>query len=148
MTTNTPDTRGPVNIFNIRSFNDLIAMLYVIIPFAQAALVGYGVADQNQALVIAGFAGALLQLVLTFARTQEFARKAIYTVLLGVNAVLVIYRVIDPEFLNQWLPLINILLIGAPAAVAVQNVNTSGDEIYSRAGAGSYRYDPDKGITG
>lgn len=130
MTTNLPDLapKGP-NVFNIRTPQDVIAILYVLIPFASAALVGYGVADDQQALVIAGAVGGILQLLMTFARTQEWTRRAIYTVLLGANAVLVIYKVIDPEFLNQWLPLINILLTGAPAAVAVQNVNTSGDEI-------------------
>lgn len=120
---------GSVNIFNIKTPQDVIAMLYVLIPFASAALVGYGVADNQQSLVIAGAVGAVLQLLMTFARTQEWKRKMIYTIILGANAILVIYRVVDESFLDQWLPLVNVLLIGSPAAVAVQNVNTSGDEI-------------------
>ncbi|USH45034.1 membrane protein [Gordonia phage Camerico] len=118
-----------VNLFNIRSWNDFVAMLYVIVPILSISLVGYGVLDSESSAVLVGAILAVLQTILQFARTAEWRRKIFYTVLLATNAVLVWWKVIDPGFLDQWLPLINVLLVGAPAAVAVQNVNTTGDNV-------------------
>lgn len=123
---------GP-NLFNIRTWRDLVAMLYVIVPLASASLVGYGVLQDEESAVLVGAILAILQVALQFTRTANWKRRAFYTALLAANAVLVWYRVIDENFLNMWLPLINVLLIGVPASVAVQNVNTSGDDVLPRA---------------
>ncbi|AKL88203.1 putative holin [Gordonia phage GMA3] len=119
---------GP-NLFNIRTWRDVIAMVYVIVPLASASLVGYGVFSDQESAVIVGAVLAVLQVILQFTRTENGVRRAFYTVLLAANAVLVWYRVVDENFLTTWLPLINALLIGVPASVAVQNVNTSGDDL-------------------
>ena len=116
-------------VFNIRSWNDVVAMLYVIVPVAQIILVGYGVLDDEHAALTAGAVLAVLQTLLQFVRTIDWARKIFYTVLLSVNSVLVLYGVWNEDFLEIWLPLINTVLVGVPAAVAVQNVNTTGDNI-------------------
>lgn len=119
---------GP-NLFNIRTWRDLVAMLYVIVPLASVILVSYGVLDNADSAVIVGGVLAVLQVILQFTRTAAWGRRIFYTVLLVANAILVWYHVIDDDFLSTWLPLINVLLVGVPASVAVQNVNTSGDEV-------------------
>ncbi|AOE44545.1 hypothetical protein SEA_JUMBO_34 [Gordonia phage Jumbo] len=119
---------GP-NLFNIRTWRDVIAMLYVLVPLASVILVSYGVFQSEDAAVLVGAILGVLQVILQFARTAAWGRRIFYTVLLAANAVLVWWKVVDPDFLSTWLPLINVLLVGAPAAIAVQNVNTSGDNV-------------------
>lgn len=130
-----PSTSAP-NIFNIRSFNDFVAMLYVAVPLITAALVAYGaLSDDNAALWVAVGTGAC-QLVLQFARTQVFARKAIYTVLNLANMVLIAYVAgWNPDLLTNLMPILTVVLGGVPASVAAQNVNTTGDEGYGRHAA-------------
>lgn len=121
------------NIFNIRSFNDLIAMLYVMLPLATAALAAYGfLSDEHAAVWVAVGTGAC-QLILQFVRTQAGIRKAIYTVLNLVNLLLITYAAgWDPDTLTTFMPLIAVLLGGAPAAVAAQNVDTTGNDSYGK----------------
>lgn len=128
-----------VNMFNIRSLQDFVAMLYVIIPLASVVLVGYGVLGNDESAVLVAAILSVLQVILQFARTADWRRKLFYTALLAINSVLVWWKVIDPGLLDQWLPLINVLLVGAPASIAVQNVNTTGDNVIplNRGGGGT-----------
>ncbi|AKJ71717.1 hypothetical protein TIN2_27 [Tsukamurella phage TIN2] len=132
MTTNqVPGTQTvvPPNVFQIRSKNDLITLLYWIVPLTSAALVSYGVVQDSDATLWAGVVTGALQLVLQFARTQDYARKAIYTVLNLANTVLIAYVAgWNPDALTHVMPILTLILGGAPAALATQNVNNSGDE--------------------
>lgn len=133
MTTNLPQATGtveviPKNVFNVRTLNDVIGLLYYVIPGVLGALVVYGAIDNNSALFWGGAATSVIQLIFQFARTADWGRKAIYTVLNLVNAGLLIYVAgWSPDNLTNIMPLLALLLGGAPAAIASQNVNTSGD---------------------
>lgn len=124
------DTSSPTpNLLNIRSFNDLIAMLYALFPVLTGMLMAYGILAEEDAALWAAVGTGACQLILQFARTQEGVRRAIYTALNLVNMVLIAYVAgWNPDNVTNLLPLLNVLLGGAPAIVAVQNVNTSGDE--------------------
>ncbi|ANA86001.1 holin [Gordonia phage Demosthenes] len=117
------------NIFNVRSFNDFIAMLYAILPALTPILLSYGVLSDDEVALWIGLGTNVCQLILQFVRTEYFARRIIYTILNLAVSVLVVYRGLDPNFLDQWLPLLVLILGAPPAAVAVQNVNTSGDNV-------------------
>ncbi|ATW61128.1 hypothetical protein SEA_NEOEVIE_33 [Gordonia phage Neoevie] len=133
MTNNLPLAPGsvpsaPPNIFNIRSKNDVIALLYFAIPVVLGILVIYGALDNNTALFWGGAATSIIQLIFQFVRTQEFARRAIYTILNLVNAGLLIYVAgWSPEHLENLMPLLALLLGGTAAGIGSQNVNTTGD---------------------
>lgn len=117
----------PKNVFNIRSAQDVIAILYYLIPGVLGAFVIYGALDNNSALFWGGAATAIIQLVFQFARTEDYARKAIYTVLNLINAGLLIYVAgWSPDNLTNLAPLLALLLGGTPAAIGSQNVNTTG----------------------
>lgn len=117
----------PKNVFNIRSAQDVVAILYYLIPGVLGAFVIYGALDNNSALFWGGAATAIIQLVFQFARTEDYARKAIYTVLNLINAGLLIYVAgWSPDNLTNLAPLLALLLGGTPAAIGSQNVNTTG----------------------
>lgn len=123
------DKGEEMNIFNIRSWNDVVAMLYSLIPLATVALVGYGAFKEDQVMLWAGVATSALQLILEFKRTQDFARRVVYTILGIANTVLIAYVAgWNPEYLTVVMPLLAAILGGGPGAVALQNVNTTGDE--------------------
>lgn len=117
------------NVFNIRSLNDFVAMLYVLLPVATPIILSYGIWNDEHVLLWVGVATQVFQLVLQWVRTQDFARRVIYTALNLVASVLVIYKGLEPDFLNTWMPLIVLILGAPPAAIAVQNVNTTGDNV-------------------
>ncbi|AUV60634.1 holin [Gordonia phage SteveFrench] len=143
MTNNLPQAPGSVpvvgpNIFNIRSKNDFIGLLYYVIPLVMGILVLYGALDNNTALFWGGAATSLIQLVFQYTRTQEFARRAIYTVLNLINAGLLIYVAgWSPQHLENLMPLLALVLGGSAAGIASQNVNTSGDGTVVRVVEGS-----------
>lgn len=124
----------PPNVFQIRTFNDVVVLLYWVLPLLSTALVGYGVLEDQAALLWGGVVSTVLQLILQFARTQDFVRKAVYTTLNIINIVLVAYVAgWNPDALDSMIPLLNLILGGVPAAIASQNVNTSGDGTVPRA---------------
>ncbi|QDF18246.1 hypothetical protein SEA_DAKITI_32 [Gordonia phage Dakiti] len=148
MTNNLPQAPGSVpvvgpNIFNIRSKNDFIGLLYYFIPLTMGLLVLYGALDNNTALFWGGAATSLIQLVFQYTRTQEFARRAIYLVLNLINAGLLVYVAgWTPQHLENLMPLLSLLLGGSAAGIASQNVNTSGDGTVVRVVEGSVVDEP------
>ncbi|UTN91190.1 membrane protein [Gordonia phage PokyPuppy] len=148
MTNNLPLATGSVpvlspNIFNVRSRNDFIGLLYYAIPLVMGLLVLYGALDNNSALFWGGAATSLIQLVFQYTRTQEFARRAVYLVLNLINAGLLIYVAgWGPQHLENLMPLLSILLGGSAAGIASQNVNTSGDGTVVRVVEGSVVDEP------
>ncbi|UYL87053.1 membrane protein [Gordonia phage Hollow] len=128
MTVPTPAVLPP-NLFNARSFNDFIAMLYALLPPLSIILITYGTFTQEHVTLWIGAASTILQLILQFARTQDFARRVIYTLLNLAVSVLVVLKGLDPDFLSTWMPLLVLVLGAPPAAIAVQNVNTTGDNV-------------------
>lgn len=133
MSVNLPQPKGtveiiPKNLFNVRSLNDVIGLLYYVIPGVLGVLVIYGALDNNSALFWAGAATSIIQLIFQFARTADWGRRAIYTILNLVNAGLLIYVAgWSPDNLTNLMPLLAILLGGSAGGIASQNVNTSGD---------------------
>ena len=68
------------------------------------------------------------------ARTQVFARKAIYTVLGAANTVLMAYcAAYNPETLDHLMPVLAVVLGAVPGGVASQNVDTTGEEARNAA---------------
>lgn len=143
MTTAAPQPSGtveviPKNVFNVRSLNDVVGLLYYVIPGVLGVLVIYGALDNNSALFWGGAATSIIQLIFQFARTADWGRRAIYTVLNLVNAGLLIYVAgWSPDNLTNLMPLLAILLGGSAGGIASQNVNTSGDGTVNRVVKGS-----------
>lgn len=143
MTTAAPQPSGtveviPKNVFNVRSLNDVVGLLYYVIPGVLGVLVIYGALDNNSALFWGGAATSIIQLIFQFARTADWGRRAIYTVLNLVNAGLLIYVAgWSPDNLTNLMPLLAILLGGSAGGIASQNVNTSGDGTVNRVVEGS-----------
>ena len=123
-----------MNIFNIKTKEDFIAFLYAVVPAITVMLAAYGVISDNDAALWAGVATSIIPLGLQLARTQVFARKAIYTILGAANTVLMAYcAAYNPETLDHLMPVLAIVLGAVPGGVASQNVNTTGDEARNAA---------------
>lgn len=116
----------PPNVFQVRTKNDLAALVYYLIPLAAVILVSYGILDNADAALYGGIVLQFAQLVFQFARTANWLRRAIYLVLTTANLVLTIFvAAYDPATLTNLMPLVAAVLGGAPAALASQNVLTS-----------------------
>lgn len=115
-------------LLGAQSPRDFLIMLYGLLPILQVIVMGYGVLNDDEVFFIIGAVGAVIQLILQFARTQDFLRKVIYTVLLTINAGLAIWVAgWGPDTLETWMPLISAVVGGTPALFAAQNVNGTGD---------------------
>ncbi|QAU06560.1 holin [Gordonia phage WilliamBoone] len=112
-----------MNLFTIRSWSDLRAFLYVILPVLSAFLVTNGTLTENQASLWTGLVTAVLGPVLAFvmARGVSTFRTAFYALLGAGQALLVGYGIWTGAELDVWMPLISTLIGAGAGGVAVAN---------------------------
>lgn len=116
-----------MSIFNIRSWADFRAFLYVLLPVVSTLLVGYGVVTDNQAQLWAALVTAVLgPVVAAFnAKNVSAARTAIYAVLAAGQAVVVGYGLATDAQFATWMPLVVALVGAAAGGVAAANTDTT-----------------------
>jgi hypothetical protein len=114
-------------IFGIKTFADLRAALYALLPIVSTLLVTYGVLDETKAALWAGVATAVLGPVIAAvqARTLSSFRTAFYALAAAVQAVVVGYGIVTDAQIGVWMPLVTALVGAAAGGVAVANTDTS-----------------------
>jgi len=116
-----------MNVFTIRSWSDLRAFLYVILPVLTAFLVTNGALTDNEASLWSGLVTAILGPVIAFfmARGVNTFRAAFYALLTAGQAVLVGYGILHGGELDVWMPLISTILGGVAGGAAAGNTPTT-----------------------
>ncbi|WP_367582271.1 hypothetical protein [Tsukamurella tyrosinosolvens] len=114
-------------LFNIKTFADLRAALYALLPIVSTLLVTYGVLDETKAALWAGVATAVLGPVIAAvqARTVSSFRTAFYALAAAVQAVVVGYGIVTDAQIGVWMPLVTALVGAAAGSVAVANTDTT-----------------------
>ncbi|QBP33257.1 holin [Gordonia phage BrutonGaster] len=112
-----------MNLFNIRSWSDVRAFLYVILPVLSSFLVTNGTLTENEASLWTGLVTAILGPVIAFAMTRGVSgfRTAFYALLGAGQALLVGYGIWTGAELDAWMPLISTLIGAGAGGVAVSN---------------------------
>lgn len=125
-------------LFNIKSWSDVRAAAYALLPILSTLLVGYGVLDEQKAALWAALATALLGPVIAFvqARTVSRFRTAFYAVAGAAQALAVGYNLATDDQIAPWLPLITALVGAAAAAPAVANTDTTPARPYGKHARG------------
>lgn len=117
-----------MNVLNIRSWADVRAFLYVLLPVVSALLVGHGVFTSVQANLWTGLATAVLGPVVAafFARTVSTFRTAFYAVLAAVQGLVIYgYGIASEADFSSWMPLV-VAIVGLTAGgVAAANTDTT-----------------------
>lgn len=116
-----------MTLFNIRTWGDVRALLYVLLPVVTTLLVGNGVLTQDKANLWFGLVTAILGPVIAaiMARTLSLFRVAFYAVLGTGQALVIGYGLAETGFLDGWMPLIVALIGTATGGVAAANTETS-----------------------
>lgn len=114
-------------IFNIKSWGDVRAAVYTLLPIATTLLVSYGVLDESQASLWAGLVTAIAGPVIAafMAKTVVKTRAALYAVLAAGQALFIGYGLVSPETVDMWLPLVSALIGGGSGALASANTDTT-----------------------
>jgi hypothetical protein len=114
-------------IFGIRSWADVRAALYALLPIVSTLLVGYGVFTADKAQLWAGLVTAVLGPVIAAveARTVSAIRTGFYALLGAVQAVVVVYHLLTDATFSTWMPLVVALVGTAAGGVAVANTDTT-----------------------
>lgn len=114
-------------ILNIRSWGDVRAAVYTLLPVVTSLLVSYGALNESQASLWAGLVTAVAGPVVAafMAREVSKTRTALYAVVGAVQALLLGYGLLSPETVDVWLPVISTLLGGSGGAVASANTDTT-----------------------
>mgnify|MGYP001547294109 CR=1 FL=1 len=118
-------------LFNIKSWADVRALLYVVLPITATLLVSHGVFTDNQANLWSALVVAILGPVIAAfsAKSVSTFRTAFYALLGAVQSLVVGYGLTNPASLNEWMPLV-VALVGASAGgVAAANTNTTSDTV-------------------
>lgn len=125
-----------MTLLNIRSWADVRAFLYVLLPVVTTFLVGNGVLTQHKANLWAALATAILGpfVAAIYARTLSTFRVAFYAVLGAVQAIVIGYGLAQAGFLDTWMPLIVALVGLSTGGVAAANTPTTidGEVVSSR----------------
>lgn len=116
-----------MSALNIRTWADVRAFAYVLLPVLSALLVTGGVLNESQASLWAGLATAILGPVIAAANAKSLStfRAAFYAVVAAVQALLIGYGIADAEQIGMWMPLVSVIVGGAGAGVAEANTSTS-----------------------
>lgn len=115
-------------LFNIKSWEDVRAALYSLLPIFSTLLVGYGVLTADKAQLWVALFTAVLGPVLAavHARSVSAFRAAFYSILAAAQALVIGYFGLAAQVhFDHWLPLV-VALVGSAAAVpAVANTDTT-----------------------
>lgn len=116
-----------LSLFNIRTWADARAFVYILLPVLTTLLVGNGVLTQDKANLWIGLVTAILGPVVAaiYARTLSLFRFAFYAVLGAGQAIIIGYGIAQAGFLDPWMPLIVTLIGAATGGVAAANTDTS-----------------------
>ncbi|WP_148281564.1 hypothetical protein [Tsukamurella sp. 1534] len=127
-------------LFNIKSWADLRAAAYALLPLISTVLVGYSVLDQQKATLWVALVTAVLGPVISAvqARSVSSFRTAFYAVLAAGQALAIGYGLLQDGQLDAWMPLVTFLIGGAAAAPAVANTDTTPASPYARGGQVTY----------
>ncbi len=114
-------------IFNIRSWADVRAALYTLLPIVSTLLVGYGVLTTDKAQLWGALVTAVLGPVIAAfnARTVSTIRTAFYSLLSAVQALVVGYGLTTNAAIDYWMPLVVAIVGAAAGGVAVANTDTT-----------------------
>lgn len=114
-------------LFNIRTWADVRAVLYALLPLVSTLLVGYSVLDQQKATLWVALATAVLGPVIQAvqARSVSTFRTAFYALAAAGQALAIGYGLLAEGALEPWMPLVTFLIGGAAVAPAVANTDTS-----------------------
>lgn len=114
-------------IFNIRSWADVRAALYALLPIISTLLVGYGVFTADKAQLWVALVTVILGPVIAAfnARTVSTIRTAFYALLTAAQALVVGYGLTTNAAIDYWMPLVVALVGGAAGSVAVANTDTT-----------------------
>jgi CHASE2 domain-containing sensor protein len=116
-----------MNLLNIRSWADVRAFLYVLLPVVTMFLVGDGVLTDDTAQLWGALGTAVLGPVVAavMARNVSTFRTAFYTLLGAVQALVIGYHLAQPGVFAHWMPLV-VAIVGLSAGgVAAANTDTS-----------------------
>lgn len=116
-----------MNLFNIRTWADVRALLYVLLPVVSTLLVGQGVLTDGQAQLWAGLVTAVLGPVIAAfnAHSVSTFRTAFYAVLAAVQAIVVGYGIATDAQFATWMPLVVALVGLSGGGVAAANTDTT-----------------------
>lgn len=116
-----------MNLLEIRSWADVRALAYTLLPIASTLLVTYGVLDDSEAVLWSGFVLAVLGpgVAYVMARSVSSFRTAFYALLTAGQALVVGYGLLTDAQVGVWLPLVSALIGGAAGGVANANTPTS-----------------------
>lgn len=114
-------------LFNIHSWADVRAALYVLLPLISTLLVGYGVVTDDKAQLWAALVTAVLGPVIAAvqARSVSAIRTGLYALLGAGQAIAVGYGLANNAQFATWLPLVVVLVGGAAGGVAAANTDTT-----------------------
>lgn len=114
-------------LFNIKSWADVRAALYTLLPILSTLLVGYGVFTADKAQLWVALVTAVLGPVIAAFQTHAVSkiRTAFYALLGTGQAVVVGYGLTSTVQFDRWLPLV-VALVGISAgSVASANTDTT-----------------------
>lgn len=136
-----------MNILEIRSWADVRALAYTLLPIASTLLVTYGAIDDSQAALWSGFVTAILGPGIAFAMARSVSsfRTAFYALLTAGQALAVGYGLVTDAQVGVWLPIVSALIGGAAGGVA--NANTPTSSAFDR-GSNAGLADPSAPVAG
>lgn len=116
-----------MNLLEIKSWADVRALAYTILPIISTLLVTVGALSESEAALWVGLATAVLGPGIAFlmARSVSSFRTAFYALLTAGQAVVVGYGLATDAQIGVWLPLVSALIGGAAGGVASANTPTS-----------------------
>lgn len=114
-------------LFNIKSWADVRAALYTLLPIVSTLLVGYGVLNDAKAQLWAALVTAVLGPVIAAVQAHDVSnvRTAIYALLGTGQALVVGYGLTSDAAFAHWLPLVVALVGTAAGSLAVANTDTT-----------------------
>lgn len=116
-----------MNLLEIKSWADVRALAYTLLPIASTLLVSVGALKDSEAALWSGLVLAVLGPGIAFlmARSVSTFRTAFYALLTAGQAVAVGYGLATDAQVGVWLPLVSALIGGAAGGVANANTPTS-----------------------
>lgn len=116
-----------MNLLEIKSWADVRALAYTLLPIASTLLVSVGALKESEAALWSGLVLAILGPGIAFlmARSVSTFRTMFYALLTAGQAVAVGYGLATDAQVGVWLPLVSALIGGAAGGVANANTPTS-----------------------
>lgn len=116
-----------MNLFNIRSWADARAFLYVLLPVISTLLVGDGVLTNDTATLWTALVTAVLGPVIAAfnAHSVSAFRTAFYALLGAGQALAIGYNLATQSLFDHWLPLVVAVIGFSAGGVSAANTDTT-----------------------